>query len=207
MSFKNKLSPPKPPKTLGFTSSKRSFFTKMLFSLGLKHEHIEDFNVLEQLKGERSDSVIDDALDYQTIDTKKISDTNSNTNKDLSITINDIKQENNVVSIKTKETPFPKLTKKINFSKDLQSPLDSGKHSIFSQDTEYTFKKSLDDKFLRFDDHFDDRSESKELSSWTKDLNEDVKGQNNFSQSSEELDITKNKKNSLFTKELDGEST
>lgn len=72
---------------------------------------------------------------------------------------------------------------------------------------EYTFKKSLDDKFLRFDDHFDDRSESKELSSWTKDLNEDVKGQNNFSQSSEELDITKNKKNSLFTKELDGEST
>jgi len=201
MSLKNQLNPPKPPKSLGNTSSKKGFFTKMLFSLGLKHEHIEDFDALVQLKQEKVDSkddlIIDKALNYKAFDTKKISDIN----KDVSIAINGVKQENKDISFDVQEKPKQKTSKKTNFLQDT-STLDSGNRGHFSQDTEYTFKKSLDEKFSSF--HDDSKIDNK--SSWIESEDKDIEGQNNLSHTSEKIDFAKPENNSLFTKEIEGES-
>lgn len=198
MSLKNQLNPPKPPSTLGFTHSEKGFFSRILFSLGLKHEHIEDFNALVQLKQEREEPIIDEALDYQPLNT----DMSVDKDEEVLIAINGVEQENKDISFDVKEKPEQKIIRKTNFTQDSQSPLDSGKPGHFSQDTEYTFKKTLAEEFSTFDED----SQSKGDSSWMGTVDENINGQNNISHTSEKIDFAKPKNNSLFTKEVEGES-
>lgn len=189
MSIQNSLQPPKPPKTLEGDAVKRGgFFSQLMFSLGLKHEHVEDFNRLSHLRMDTPDPAIDEALNYES--TTQIEET-------------PVKEEIKTEIIeRIAEKPKPKIIEQPrSFVEDVQSPLERSKPGYFSQDTEYNVKKTLAEEFSSFEEE----SKTSSDKTWLNETSKEDQSMGDFARSDDRIDYVSEKKESAFSQNVEGD--
>jgi hypothetical protein len=195
MSSKNQLHPPKPPKSLEGNKVKSGFFSKLFLSLGLKHEHVQNFDALTHLHVDRPDPAIDEALAYEAAvkheeEIKAAAEAEEKKREDA------LRLEEE----KRYQKLSPIISHSTSFSEEVPLSFNSKKPGNISQDTEYHFLKTLDEEFSS---NIKDKP-AKKHATWLKTESESKLSMGDFSLASNELDNPDIKKSSSFTKDPEG---
>lgn len=161
------VQPPNPPSALAQQEHKKGFFSKLLLTLGLRHEHIDDFENLTHLHYETVDPALEEALNYEA--KKKVDDEEKAKHK------KELKNEflnklgNTYEKLREEEQREEKEKTQLLHRKEKPLTFTENTSDIYEDRTPGQFTKNIEKEIRKIDSKllFFDEDEANESSQWT----------------------------------------